>query len=304
MVNRVTGIAANFSGILIAVLFAISVIGVAHTGAAEKSSPGSLAFKDHGRLKQAIDIETLSNVVKAETIKVWDANEEDDVTYDAYGVSALLDAVYGPAWKKSEEILFTCADGYKPSIPVSRFATMKAYLAFKRAGRDDFAILNRHEHDKVVQLAPLYLIWADSGSDLEHTKAEADADAAYWPYEVVGLDLETFAAVFPRLAPPEDSSPAAKHGFLAFRKNCLACHTLNGDGGSGGPELNYPVNITEYYKEEWLKKWILDPTSIRFKTGMPGLSPKAPHREEAADEIIAYFKAMTKNKVKPEQKLK
>ncbi|MGH7799846.1 MAG: c-type cytochrome [Thermodesulfobacteriota bacterium] len=90
-----------------------------------------------------------------------------------------------------------------------------------------------------------------------------------------------------------------KKGFLGFRQYCLACHTINGEGGGKSVELNYPVSVTEYIKESWLIRWIDSPTSIRFNTTMPRLNPKANNRETIIKDIIAYLNEMKNNKRKP-----
>jgi cytochrome c1 len=54
-------------------------------------------------------------------------------------------------------------------------------------------------------------------------------------------------------------------------------------------------------KEEWLRKWIDDPTSIRFAPRMPPLNPQLPDRERIIDEIVMYLRAMAPHKIEPRQ---
>jgi cytochrome c2 len=65
-------------------------------------------------------------------------------------------------------------------------------------------------------------------------------------------------------------------------------------------ELNYPVNVTEYYREAFLEKWINKPTSIRHNAAMPEVVfEEDKDRKVIIKEIIAYLKAMTVKKIKP-----
>ena len=45
-----------------------------------------------------------------------------------------------------------------------------------------------------------------------------------------------------------------------------------GEGGKNGFELNYPVSVMEYMRESFVKKFIVDPASVRLKSAMPPLS--------------------------------
>jgi hypothetical protein len=93
------------------------------------------------------------------------------------------------------------------------------------------------------------------------------------------------------LAPPAGASAAAQRGFGAWRVHCQKCHMLNGDGGEIGPELNWPMNVTEYWQPNMLKRWVLDPASMRLPAKMPPINPaldpalgeKYPRLEELND---------------------
>ena len=73
------------------------------------------------------------------------------------------------------------------------------------------------------------------------------------------------------------------------------CHSINGEGGTVGPELNVPRSIVEYRPIEQLKAFIRDPQSFRY-SAMPA------HRhlsDEELDALIAYFRAMSQRKRDP-----
>ncbi|MBI3557549.1 MAG: cytochrome c [Deltaproteobacteria bacterium] len=254
----------------------------------------AFVFKDHGKVVRTVSFEELAKISKPQAHNIFEPHESIQVTYQGLDFNALLDAVYGKAWKQAEELLFTCSDGYQPSIPGSRFAQYKSYLTISRDG-GAFQLTNRLHNGQLVKLGPFYLIWENAKNE----ELRTESDTGYWPYQVTTVDLINFADRFPRLAPPTSASKQAKAGFVNFRNYCMRCHSINGEGGRVAPELNYPVNITEYYNEPMLKKWILEPTSVRYRTTMPALGNDLKDRSRLVDDIIAYFKAMRSSKQKP-----
>ena len=253
-----------------------------------------LVFKDKGTLIKQLSREQLEGIVLSKTVKVYEPHEMGDREYVGFAVKDLLTGIYGKGWQKAEEILFTCADGYQPSIPTWKFYQYSAYLIFKKAEGGDFTIQNKTQNNEVVLLGPFYLVWDNLQDSV--LKVEGGSD---WPYQVTTLDLIAFADRFPHMAPPISSPQNVKSGFVAFRKYCQPCHTINGEGGVKSVELNYPASVTEYYREAWLRRWIANPTSIRFNTTMPALNPAAPNRKAMIEDIVAYLKAMASNKRKP-----
>jgi len=69
---------------------------------------------------------------------------------------------------------------------------------------------------------------------------------------------------------------------------------MNKDGPSQvGPDLNLPLNPTEYLKESVLPRYIRNPKAIRSWEGskMPGFGPETFSDEDIAN-IVAYLKEM------------
>jgi len=92
-----------------------------------------------------------------------------------------------------------------------------------------------------VELGPSHLVWGN----LTHLDVMAEG-ARDQPYQIVGIDPVEFRDRFPALAPPVAASDArARRGVLAFRRYCMAWHSVNGEGGTVGPELNSPVSVAE-----------------------------------------------------------
>ena len=59
-----------------------------------------------------------------------------------------------------------------------------------------------------------------------------------------------------------------------------------------GPELNYPKNVTEYWKETELVNYIVNPASFRHKVKMPTLGIT----KQQSQEIVDYLKYMSERK--------
>jgi len=270
------------------ILLAFSVACAVGAGGAETKIFFRLGGADVARLS----LRQIRAKVPPVAIAVHEPHEAKDVTYRGIPTVALLDAVLGPGWREREELLFTCADGYQPSIPVSEVLARESVLSFERVGEKRFGLVNRLQGGEEVALGPLYLVW----NNKKHPEL-LKSGATGWPYQVVGVDAYTYLERFGAMAPPDSAGEEAKRGFQAFRKHCFTCHTVNGAGGLKNVELNYPVSVTELFKEEWLLKWILDPSSIRWKTKMPTLEVE--NKEQVAREIVAYLKVMAGNKKQP-----
>lgn len=262
--------------------------------AANPMKDALIEFKREGQVISSHSLEALGKMTQARPLKIFESHEKRTRTYQVYSARALFDQTFGKTWRLADELIFFCADGYQPSIPVAKFLAYDAYFAFASADDIPFTLVNKLQNNEVVTLGPLYLVWDNLAA-----RTLLDDGAADMPYQVTGVELTSFAARFPHLYPPADASLSAQRGFQHFRKYCLACHTINGQGGGKAPELNYPVSVTEYIEPQYLKRWIDRPESIRYNTTMPALGIETPRRTEVIEEIIAYLEAMSKLKRSP-----
>ena len=223
---------------------------------------------------------------EAGRVTVFEPHEGRDITFRGIPLAALLDWAQGPEWRAAEDLLLTCVDGYQPVLPVAGAAG--GWLAWAREDQPEFVV---HKPDgAAIALAPYYLVWEDR--DPTGTRHP-------WAYQVVGVETVSFAQRFPRLAPPEPTPPPVARGFEHFRKWCHKCHALNGEGGRVGPELNYPVSVTELWRREWLLKWIVDPSRVRHGARMPPGVPGAADPAAAAEEVVRYLEVMATRKQPP-----
>ncbi len=212
-------------------------------------------------------------------------------TYDGTSLAVLLDHVFGNSWKGFDLVKFITSDGYQPVIPTDKIIAGSGVISTGEKGQTGFLKLLR-SNEETVDPGPFYLVW-------ENIKDKGNNEDPWlsWPWQITGIELTSLSREFPHSAPPALSGEVAKAGYLAFRQHCIKCHSINGDGGAVGPELNYPVNVTEYWKAEWLARFIADPQRIRANSKMIPFYRDMKNREAAISTIIEYLKVMKDNKL-------
>jgi mono/diheme cytochrome c family protein len=252
-----------------------------------------LGFRAEGQPVQELSREALEQALPLKTLTVSNPATAKPVAYQGADLIALLNLGFGERWKSYDLIKFVSADGYQPVIPREVIAAHQGLVAWKEPGRDGMAAF-RGAHGETVDPGPYFLVW-----ETREDRAAGTEPWLSWPWQLVAIELTRFDREFPRTAPPEPASEDAKRGFTAFRQHCIKCHQVNGDGAAIGPELNYPVNVTEYWQAEWLPKFIADPQSIRRNSKMVGFYPGIQNREAIIRDIVSYLKAMAGRKIEP-----
>ena len=116
-----------------------------------------------------------------------------------------------------------------------------------------------------------------------------DDGADDFPYQVVSVDLIRFKDKFPKLAPSPANAIRDNEGFILFRKYCVKCHGIDGEGGQKGPDLKKSDAFTRLSNEQ-LRRWVLDPQKSKPGTAMPPFAPHLPEREHKLDQILSYLK--------------
>ena len=165
---------------------------------------------------------------------------------------------------------------------IGRKGEVRAALTVDRVA--DQRMVDRRQ----VNPGPFYVVWAGSG--------QSDPHRHPWPYQLARVRIASLAQRYPHMRPeglPE--SHVAWNGLRLFQSQCLACHSINGDGGKVGPELNVPRSIVEYRPAAQIKAYIRNPETFRYTTmpAHPGLSPVD------LDALLAYFEAMKSRKHDP-----
>ncbi|HLZ97990.1 MAG TPA: cytochrome c [Steroidobacteraceae bacterium] len=185
------------------------------------------------------------------------------------------------------------SDGFSAILQKARLLNpdpkaSKAYLAIEDP-KHPWPVLE----GSATSAGPFYLVWTDPKA--------SNIGREEWPFKVVSLVvLSDTRSVFPNIYPADDAAPNVQNGFKSFLKNCFACHKMNGNGaGSLGPDLNLPMNPTEYLDETALAALIRRPASVRSWPGMVmgGFSEAAIPDAERSD-LIAYLRYMSGVKTK------
>jgi cytochrome c2 len=183
---------------------------------------------------------------------------------------------------KNTKIVFECIDGYKPEMPLYLFLKANAFLAFEdmdapKGKKWEAIIKNGNE----MNAEPFYIVYP----------LVSEKDTSYkWPYNLVKIYLEPLNKSTKDLFPINNKD--LESGYILFQNHCITCHALNGIGGTMGPELNYPKSVTEYWKENELVDYIVNPASFRNKVKMPTLGLT----KQQSQEIVDYLKYMSENK--------
>lgn len=185
---------------------------------------------------------------------------------------------------KNTKIIFECIDGYKPEMPLELFLKANPYLAFEDVdapkGTKWGPIL---KDGNEMNAEPFYIVYT----------SVSEKDTSYkWPYNLVKIYLEPLNKSTLELFPLKNRK--LQSGYTLFKNHCLTCHSINGIGGTMGPELNYPKSVTEYWKENELVDYIVNPASFRNRTKMPTLGIT----KQQSQEIVDYLKYMSENKKK------
>ena len=185
---------------------------------------------------------------------------------------------------KNTKIVFECIDGYKPEMPLDFFLKANPYLAFEdveppEGEKWETIIKDGNE----MNAEPFYIVYT----------SVSEKDTSYkWPYNLVKMHLEPLNKSTIELFPLKNRK--LEKGYTLFKNQCITCHSINGIGGTMGPELNYPKSVTEYWKEKELVDYIVNPASFRNKVKMPTLGLT----KQQSQEIVDYLKYMSENKKK------
>ena len=242
-----------------------------------------------GQELRVLTLEELRACCEAREVAVEDPYYGAPKRFRALPLAAVLTRGFGAEALRgfaSAEVLLRARDGYTRTASGAQLLSDGAFLAFADAEHPSGAFfpIDRRQIDP----APFYLVWQGEGHN--------DTNLWPWPYQLVEIEIVDFARAFPHVPPPGAAAASAEQrGFAIFRRECIACHSINGEGGKVGPELNVPRSIVEYREPAQLKAFIRDPRSFRY-TSMP---PHAHLTDADLDALVAYFTHMSAHKHDP-----
>jgi mono/diheme cytochrome c family protein len=148
-----------------------------------------------------------------------------------------------------------------------------------------------HHGRETITPAPFYLVW----------EKDATIDSSYpWPYQLTAVKIVSADSLY-RQALPISGGLEVEKGFVVFKEYCIRCHSMNLAGGTMGPELNVPKNITEYWQKDDLKAFIKDASSFHANSKMPSF----PSLSDADLKwLMVYLESMRTHKIKAQPVLK
>jgi len=248
------------------------------------TAPPALEFRRDGKRVARLDLGQLESACQVRTVTIDDPYYGRRKSYRGCDLRQVLQAGFGaPVWQEErQDVVLRALDGYARPTTAARLGEPGAFLAFadaEHAHGDDpgWQPIDRRQVDP----GPFYLVW--TGKD------QQDSRRYPWPYQLASIELVDFAREWPHTLPTSAAPDTAPwRGYAIFRSDCISCHSINGEGGKVGPDLNVPRSIVEYRPIAQIEAFIFDPTQFRY-TSMP------PHRyltPAQLQDLIAYFETM------------
>jgi mono/diheme cytochrome c family protein len=220
-----------------------------------------------------------------------DASYPGAMRYRAVPLADLMSGLALPADSVLEAL---ASDGFAAQLPMDLVANRDPASAVAYVAIEDPLKPWPKLSGKQVSAGPFYLIWA--GKNASSIRDEQ------WPYQIAHLATRPSAVKrWPALA-VDASLPATdpiRAGQTLFVTECLACHRLNRAGSAEvGPDLNLPMNPTEYFQSAALHRYIRNPASVRHwpRQEMPAFGPQQLSDREI-DLIIGYLGYMSHRKI-------
>jgi len=258
--------------------------------AAAASAASELTVTAGGRTQKYTTAALLAHPAATTITVPADVAYKRPMTYRAVPVAALLGGI-----PREDSVKFVAGDGFAATIAAAPLLASaddaaRAYLAIEPPAPAWPAL----KAGSPATAGPFYVVW------LRPEKGRIVPEQ--WPFQVVRIEgVVPLAVRFPALLPAAGVDPAdpIRRGLVVFTTNCIVCHTFNLAGDAMvGPDLNVPHNPTEYLREEYLRRLVRNPASVRYwkEQKMPGFDAAAISDREL-DELLAYFYYMAKRKV-------
>jgi mono/diheme cytochrome c family protein len=263
----------------------LALAGSARAGSTE------LRFLRDGKVVNTMDLAALKQQCKLAAVVIQDPYYKKKKSYLAFPLGQVLTLGFGEpaAALAKQNLFFEALDGYVKPSDGARALEEGGYLAFADADRTHASDSGWEPIDRRgLDPGPYYVVWANA--------EQSEARGYPWPFQLAAIEIAHFDKKYPHTLPIRAAagSPAWK-GFDLFRSHCISCHSVNGEGGKIGPDLNVPQSIVEYRPIDQIKAYIKDPQTFRYST-----MPAHPSLGDAElDQLIAYFSAMKSSKHDP-----
>lgn len=271
--------------------FVVTVLALAGWVGSAVADDAVLEFARDGKVVQRLDRKALEQGCGATTITLDDPYYGRRMSYVACPLLKVLELGFGGDAQQlaGNDYLLRARDGYVKPATGKRLVENGGWLALGDAEREKAGLAGWAPIDrKQVDPAPYYIVWTEPG--------QQDTNFYPWPYQLARIDIGSIGSQYPDVVPRTAASGSeAWRGYDTFKTECIACHSINGQGGKVGPELNVPQSIVEYRPAEQIKAYVYDPETFRH-TSMPAHRHLTPAQ---LDELVAYFRVMSTLKHDP-----
>jgi mono/diheme cytochrome c family protein len=235
-----------------------------------------LGFSVAGKPIASFDLDELGARLKARDLSLFDPEYGKPKHYRAFPLGEVLRLGFGSDWASDvqADIAFQALDGYRAITPVAKVAADGGFLVFRDLDLGGWEPVGRMQ----ASPGPYYVVW---------TGAEQTTRQGYpWPWQLAMIELVRFDESYPEVRPKgADPDSQAVRGFDLFKQRCVRCHSINGQGGAIGPDLNAPMGILTYRSAQMVKEFIRHPSLYRY-TRMPDHTDLS---DNDLDALIAYF---------------
>jgi len=239
----------------------------------------SLKFLISGIIVKDVDLKELEGNIEIHRLKFYDPMYKKEKKYRGFELRDVLQFGFGDEWKNSDytDIAFEALDGYVAVSSILKLKEPGGYIVFSDLDFEDWEPISIKE----ATPGPFYLVW--TGMD-QTTKNEYP-----WPWQLSSINLikfeDQYSAVFPSGVSKNSS---VYKGYEIFKGRCVRCHSMNGEGGKVGPDLNAPQSIVAYRNAYMIKEMIKNPSKYRY-TQMPDHPDLS---DQDLDNVLTYFNYM------------
>lgn len=263
---------------LIAIIFCLLTLTLSRYTVAQESL--IIKLQDPSIAKELSQLPT--RTINTENDPIYHRN----ATYEGYDIQALISwlAKRSSLGLSGSVITFIASDGYRLSLGLSDLPQRSGVIAYRELNSKTNSFSEAKHGKKSFNPGPFVLVWEgayNQGSDHLPT-----------PWSIVEISLAQDHT--PKEIIPKEMSANIGHGLQLWRAHCLRCHSINKVGGAVGPELNVPVNITEFWPIERLNQMIENSKNLRWGSAMPSFSWLSAQERQ---DILSYLKAMRHNKI-------
>lgn len=263
---------------------------VTDTDVSETSASETGPAMSADQYRSIVDLVELRDAGTLDRLETVDVHLSDDPAYETekrlegWPLQTLLEQFADlPDDTDGWVLQFVATDGYRANLPLDEWSTGEGIVAFRDLDAPDGERWSSFESgDSEATPAPFYIVWPGGGG---HDRP--------WAYMLAKIGVARADTLWGDAVPTHDDS--LRDGFAVFRDTCMACHSVNRSGGSVGPELNVPMNVTEYWRDGHLADYIRHPTAYRADAEMPPMDDNL--SETDMEALMTYLRGMADAKV-------